>query len=84
MNSFAHWSAMIQENCYFFTSVIQEMLTEFHGGEVVSGSLDNQNFGRRARQAVRRRFTAAINQIRYVILVHYGTQSTSFVTHVNQ
>ena len=45
-----------QENCYFFTSVIQELLTDLHGGEIVSGELGHKKLGAPIRQRVRKRF----------------------------
>ena len=47
---------VIQENCYFFTSVIQELLTDLHGGEVVSGALGHRKLGAVVRRRVRKRF----------------------------
>jgi hypothetical protein len=46
-----------QENCYFFTSVIQELLTDQHDGELVTGALGHRKLGTVVRQRVRKRFT---------------------------
>jgi len=47
---------LLSENCYFFTSVIQELLTEVHGGELVTGELGHKKLGAPVRQRVRKRF----------------------------
>ncbi|KAF8308021.1 hypothetical protein DL93DRAFT_2087418, partial [Clavulina sp. PMI_390] len=52
---------LFSENCYFFTSIIQEILTEFHGGEIVSGSLGHKTLGASARRRVRRRFVEQLH-----------------------
>lgn len=58
----------IQENCYFFTSVIQEMLTDLHGGELVSGALGHKKLGTVVRQRVRKRFATG-KASRYNVLL---------------
>jgi len=45
----------LTQNCYFFTSVIQEILTEHYGGELVSGALGHKKLSRNVRRRIRRR-----------------------------
>ncbi|KAF8308044.1 hypothetical protein DL93DRAFT_2087448 [Clavulina sp. PMI_390] len=49
---------LFSENCYFFTSIIQETLTSVYGGLLRSGSLGHPNLGTEARERIRDRFIA--------------------------
>ncbi|KAF8308042.1 hypothetical protein DL93DRAFT_2171390 [Clavulina sp. PMI_390] len=49
---------LFSENCYFFTSVIQELLTNVCGGQLESGSLGHPNLGTEARGKIRDQFIA--------------------------
>lgn len=52
---------LIQENCWFFTSVIQEMLTDFFGGATIEGSIGREKLGPEVRKKVKWDFAKSKN-----------------------
>jgi len=47
-----------EQNCWFFSSVIQEILTERHSGRVKSGGLDHKSLGKEIKDRIRARLTS--------------------------
>jgi len=67
----------LTQNCYFFTSVIQEILTEHYGGELVAGALGHKKLSRNVRRRIRRRLgitaSVAVSSVRSRDSDHYAS-----------
>jgi hypothetical protein len=44
---------VFQENCFFFASVVQEILSARHNGRLISGKLGHKNLARAVRNRIR-------------------------------
>lgn len=54
--------------------MVQDILTEFYDGELISGALGHKHLGRKIRQKVRQRFASKVNRLRYAFLLSFSPQ----------